>query len=76
MLSLFYLSTFERNPRLSGNSNEMQRIFNSIPSDFKFIKKQKIEPPYRSICSPGASVGCERLSEHSTLATKVTDRTI
>ena len=28
----YTITTFERNPRLSGNSNEMQRIFNSIPN--------------------------------------------
>ena len=36
----YTITTFERNPRLSGNSNEMQRIFNSIPNatkkDFSF----------------------------------------
>ena len=37
----YTITTFERNPRLSGNSNEMQRIFNSIPNatkkDFSFF---------------------------------------
>lgn len=37
----YTITTFERNPRLSSNSNEMQRIFNSIPNatkkDFSFF---------------------------------------
>ena len=30
------------------------------------MKKQKIKPPYHLICGLGASVGCERISEHLT----------
>lgn len=37
----YTITTFERNPRLSGNSNEMQRIFNAtltLPKkDFSFF---------------------------------------
>ena len=32
----------------------------------RFEDKQKSEGPYSPICGLGASVGCERISEHST----------
>ena len=42
----------------------------TLNSDFKFIKKQKIEPPYRLICGLGASVGCEYRGDYSTRRNK------
>lgn len=63
----YTISTFERNARLSGNTNEIQRILNSVPSanqkDYTFFyhmlsevtsedpDKEKLKHPAKTILS-------------------------